>query len=279
MRGRRQARLRRRAPRACSVLTTSRSFGHVCYLGPPVGLKRLLFLVVVAAAMSLGLASSAPAGNFDEQRMGCSGEDPATCPTGTEGVPYSIPIELLPATRTRACAVLHGPPRAGPSRPDSPASAPTARASAARRPRPARTTSILTVDVRPGRRPARSRTRRTIASSSTSTLGSPSSRSGPSRRPRARSGAPYSLQMTATVPDAKTWTISSGTLPPGVALDAEHRPDLRHADGCGPVRLPGAREDERRRAATPRASRSSSATRSRSPDRIRSPQRGGRPAR
>ena len=33
-------------------------------------------------------------------------------------------------------------------------------------------------------------------------------------------GTPYSLQMTATVPDAKTWSINSGTLPPGVALDA-----------------------------------------------------------
>jgi hypothetical protein len=33
-------------------------------------------------------------------------------------------------------------------------------------------------------------------------------------------GAPYSLQMTATVPDAKTWSISSGALPPGLAIDA-----------------------------------------------------------
>ena len=60
-----------------------------------MGLKRLLLFVVLAAGMSLGLVSSAPAGNYDEQRMGCTGESPATCPTGTEGQAYSIPIELL----------------------------------------------------------------------------------------------------------------------------------------------------------------------------------------
>ena len=33
-------------------------------------------------------------------------------------------------------------------------------------------------------------------------------------------GVPYSLQMTATVSEAKTWSISSGALPPGLGIDA-----------------------------------------------------------
>jgi hypothetical protein len=33
-------------------------------------------------------------------------------------------------------------------------------------------------------------------------------------------GTPYSLQMTASVAEPKTWSISSGALPPGLAIDA-----------------------------------------------------------
>jgi hypothetical protein len=32
-------------------------------------------------------------------------------------------------------------------------------------------------------------------------------------------GAPYALQMTASVPEAKSWTINSGALPPGLAIN------------------------------------------------------------
>jgi hypothetical protein len=38
--------------------------------------------------------------------------------------------------------------------------------------------------------------------------------------PVGTTGTAYALQMTATVPDAKTWTISSGTLPAGLAIGA-----------------------------------------------------------
>ena len=66
-----------------SVLTaSSSSFGQVCYLGAPVGLKRLLLLVVLALVGSVLLVPGATAGNFDEQRMGCTGEDPGICPDG-----------------------------------------------------------------------------------------------------------------------------------------------------------------------------------------------------
>jgi hypothetical protein len=43
---------------------------------------------------------------------------------------------------------------------------------------------------------------------------------GPESTAAATTGTSYSLQMTASVPDAKTWSISSGTLPPGLAIDA-----------------------------------------------------------
>ncbi len=71
---------------------------------------------------------------------------------------------------------------------------------------------------------------------------------GPESTTPGTAGTPYSLQMTATVAEPKTWSISSGALPPGLAIDASTGPDLRHADGGRPVRLPGARQDERRRA-------------------------------
>jgi hypothetical protein len=43
---------------------------------------------------------------------------------------------------------------------------------------------------------------------------------GPESTVAATTGTPYSLQVTSSVPDAKTFSISTGTLPPGVALDA-----------------------------------------------------------
>jgi large repetitive protein len=43
---------------------------------------------------------------------------------------------------------------------------------------------------------------------------------GPESTTPGTRGKPYSLQMTASVSEPKTWTINSGTLPPGLALDA-----------------------------------------------------------
>ena len=42
---------------------------------------------------------------------------------------------------------------------------------------------------------------------------------GPESTAAGTTGAPYSLQMTSTVSDAKTWSISSGALPPGLAIE------------------------------------------------------------
>jgi hypothetical protein len=184
-----------------------------------VGLKRLLLFVVLAAAMSLGLASSAPAGNFDEEKMGCTGQDPATCPTGTEGVPYSITIYLTPPDGGRGedfqCATFHHtggnfPPGLSIASEGVISGTPT---------QAGMYDFYLTVKYDkettcPFKNPSDDRfiininpgvARLTI---------------GPESTTPGTMGAPYSLQMTASVPDAKTWSINSGTLPPGVALDA-----------------------------------------------------------
>jgi hypothetical protein len=182
-----------------------------------VGLKRLLFLVALAAVMSLGLASSAPAGNFDEQRMGCSGENPGTCPTGTTGVPYSIPIELL-GDEDEACAVYSV--SSGSLPPGLTVNSDGARIQGT----PTQAGGydfFLTVTYNreascPFKNPSDDSFRININPGLAKlTLGPEQSGVGP-----ATVGVAYSLQMTASVADPKTWTINSGTLPPGLALDA-----------------------------------------------------------
>ena len=179
-----------------------------------MGLKRLLLFVVLAAGMSLGLASSAPAGNYDEQRMGCTGESPATCPTGTEGQAYSIPIEML-GDEDESCAahrVSSGtfPPGLriadGPRIEGTPTQAGMFRfylTATLDCPYPcgSKCTSDdeFIIPINPGL------ARLTIGPESTT----------PGTR-----GAQYALQMTASVADAKTWTINSGQLPTGLVLDA-----------------------------------------------------------
>jgi len=69
-----------------------------------VRLSRILLLAALALVAAIVVVPGAVAGNFDEQRMGCAGEDPAICPTGTTGQPYSIPIELL-GDEDEQCAV------------------------------------------------------------------------------------------------------------------------------------------------------------------------------
>ena len=60
---------------------------------------RRLSLILIVAFVCLAGATFVPgaaAGNFDEGKMGCMGEEPATCPPGTVGQPYSMTIYLAP---------------------------------------------------------------------------------------------------------------------------------------------------------------------------------------
>jgi large repetitive protein len=169
--------------------------------------------------MSLGLVSSAPAGNFDEEKMGCTGQDPATCPTGTEGQPYSITIYLTPPDGGRGedfqCATFHHtggnfPPGLSIASEGVISGTPT---------QAGKYDFYLTVrydreTTCPFKNPSDDRFIININPGLAKlTLGPESTSPG-------TVGQPYSLQMTATVPEAKTWTVNSGTLPPGLALDA-----------------------------------------------------------
>ena len=63
--------------------------------------RMILLTVVLAAAAGLFLAPGAAAGNFDEQKMGCAGENPAVCPPARVGQGYSLTIYLTPPDNGR----------------------------------------------------------------------------------------------------------------------------------------------------------------------------------
>ena len=176
-------------------------------------------LVVFAAAMSLGLVSSAPAGNFDPEFMGCTGENPATCPTGTEGLAYSITIYLKPRDGGRGedfqCATFHHtsgnfPPGLSIASEGVISGTPTQAG-----------TYDFFLTVRydrettcPFKNPSDDRFIINI------NPGLPRLIIGPESTTPGTTGKPYSLQMTATVEGEKTWSVNSGALPPGVGIDA-----------------------------------------------------------
>jgi hypothetical protein len=190
-----------------------------------VGLKRLSLLVVFAAVLTLGFSSSAGAGNFDEPRMGCTGESPATCPTGTTGTPYSLPIELG-GDEDEGCATFYVtsgslPPGLSITRnvvnetgfgliSGTPTEAGSFR-------------FFLTVKL--DREQMCLDTCGAKCSSDDEFIinvnpGLPKLTLGPESTTPGTRGAPYSLQMTSTVEGPKTFSINSGELPPGLAIDA-----------------------------------------------------------
>ncbi len=185
--------------------------------------KRLFLLVVLALAASAVLVPGASAGNFDEQRMNCTGEDPAVCPKGTTGQPYSLPIELL-GDEDEGCAVYsiasgNLPPGLSLTRPvvnetgyGLISGTPTVAGEF---------TFYLKVTYNretgcPFKNPSDDRFVIKVDE------GQPKLTIGPEQSgvPIATVNAPYQLQMTATVPDQKTWSIASGVLPAGLTIDA-----------------------------------------------------------
>jgi hypothetical protein len=194
-----------------------------------VVVKRLFLGIVLALAAAIVLVPGAAAGNFDEPRMGCSGESPAICAMGTEGVPYSMPIELG-GDEDEGCATFHVtsgslPPGLSITRnvvnesghgliSGTPTQAGTYR---------------FFLTVRLDREPhcvtnCGSKCSSDDEFSITVNPGIPKLTIGPEQSgvPVGTVAAPYTLQMTATVPDAKTWTISSGTLPAGLTLGSSN---------------------------------------------------------
>ena len=183
-----------------------------------MGLRRFSLLVVLAAVLSIVFVPGASAGNFDPEKMGCTGETPIICPTGTTGQPYSLTIYLKPPDGGRGedfgCATFHVtsgtfPPGLTISDEGYISGTPT---------QAGNFDFYLTVryDKKPecAKTPSDDRFKIIINS------GLPKLTLGPESTMAATTGSPYTLQMTATVPDAKTWSISSGALPPGIGIDA-----------------------------------------------------------
>jgi hypothetical protein len=192
-----------------------------------VSLRRLLFIVVLAVAASAVFVPGATAGNFDEEKMGCTGEAPATCPTGTVGQPYSLTLYLVPPNDGRGedfgCATFafNGsyPPGLTISDEGYITGTPTeagmfdfflevtlnkeawcAETCGSK----CKSDDRFVIRINPGVPPV------------------PKLTIGPEQSgvPQGTTGTPYSLQMTANLPDAKTWSIVSGTLPPGLSLNS-----------------------------------------------------------
>jgi hypothetical protein len=182
-------------------------------------LKRLALLVAIAAAVALGVAASAPAGSISDTdpcpRHG--GDSDLVCPAGTTGVPYSIKFHgfevpicspgddkwsyengtLPPGLTLASDGTFSGTPTQAGSYgfwlllrlPNIPGQC-----------NPVDNSEIyIRITIMQGL------TKLTL---------------GPESAPAATTGTPYSFQMTSTVSDAKSWSISSGTLPPGVAINA-----------------------------------------------------------
>ena len=178
-----------------------------------MGLKRLVVIALLGLAGSVLLVPGATAGNFDEQRMGCTGEDPGICPTGTTGQAYTLPIELL-GDEDEGCAVYTV---SGGLPPGLSVDSDGARISGT--PTQAGTFDFYLVVTYnrqtscPFKNPSDDRFRISINE------GLAKLTIGPESTTPATTGAPYSLQLTASVDGDKTWTISSGTLPPGLSIN------------------------------------------------------------
>lgn len=181
-------------------------------------LKRFGWWVALPALAAAVVVHSAGAGNFDEERMGCIGEDPATCPAGTVGEPYSLTIYLTPPDGGRGedfgCATFHResgsfPPGLSISDEGYVSGTPTAAG-----------TYEFYLLVKYDKDPACSKVPSDDRFVISINPAVPKLMLGPESTTPGTVGTPYSLQMTATVPDAKTWSIAAGTLPPGLSIDS-----------------------------------------------------------
>ena len=193
-----------------------------------MGLKRFSLLVVLAAALSIVFVPGASAGKFDQGRMGCTGESPATCPAGTVGTAYSLPV-FLQDDDPWSCAVFKV----------SSGTFPTGLSLAPYASDETKGSRITGTPTQPGTYRFYISYTATREESCAAICGNkcqsddefiipinpgvaalPKLALGPEAAVTGTTGTPYSLQMTASVPDAKTFSISSGTLPPGLAINS-----------------------------------------------------------
>jgi hypothetical protein len=193
-------------------------------LAGAVSLKRLLPLVVLACVAASVLVSAAPAGGIADQPCpDAAGENTKTCPPGTEGVPYSIKFLLGDGV---GCApgddtwhIINGtaPPGLSLSTDGTLSGTPTQAG-----------TYKFWIEMRlpdywlPEEGRGCNGSADTTQEELTLVInpGIPKLTIGPESAPVGTVSTPYSLQMTASVADPKTWSILDGSLPPGLAIGA-----------------------------------------------------------
>jgi hypothetical protein len=191
-----------------------------------VSLKRFSIAIFLTVAAAFLFVPGASAGNFDEAKMGCAGENPATCPDGTVGQPYSLTIYVIPPDDERgedfgcmtfAASSGNFPPGLSISDEGYIIGTPTQPGTyefyltATMNKEPWCATSCgakctsddnFIINIKPGVPPK------------------PKLTIGPESTTPGTVGAAYTLPMTANLPDAKQWSISAGELPAGLTLGA-----------------------------------------------------------
>jgi hypothetical protein len=189
-------------------------------VAPRVSLKRLLFIVALSLAAAATLVSSASGGDIDDQPCpDVAGPDTSMCPAGTVGVPYSLAFRLKegsgcgPDDDSWVVSSGNFPPGLTLSSEGVASGVPTAAGSysffvTVSYPFIEGTCAggfsdkRVTIPINPGVPPK------------------PKLTIGPETTTPATVGTPYSLPMTANLPEAKSWSISDGALPPGLNIGA-----------------------------------------------------------
>ena len=189
-----------------------------------MGLKRLLFIVVLAAATSLGVVSDASAGSIADFTPCPKSGVYLVCPVGTTGQSYSIKFrgdeDPICAPGDDKWYARNGtvPPGLSLATNGTLSGTPT---------QPGTYTFWLHLELPdyfnpepPPGQGCSSRDNSEEQVSVTIVPGLAKLTVGPESTTPGTRGTPYALQMTASVSEAKTWTINSGSLPTGLVLDA-----------------------------------------------------------
>lgn len=174
-------------------------------------------IAIVAFAFTAGAVSDARAGIGDDVCPDARGEDTNTCPPGQVGVPYSITFKLpegqgcSPGDDVWSIVGGESPPGLSMSSSGTLAGTP-AQAGA----------FVFDIQMALPDTPNCNGSKDTTQRRMTLTINPAIPRLilGPESTAPATTGAPYSLQLTASIPDAKTFSVSGGALAPGLAIDA-----------------------------------------------------------
>jgi hypothetical protein len=193
-----------------------------------VAVKRLfLATLLVALSAFVAFAPRASAGDFaDGPCFDASGPDSATCPAGTTGSPYSVTILPKDGAGCGAVSPQEWTVSSGSLPPGlTLASNGTAGAAISGTPTQAGNFAFYITVHNPYKEdPPGTIVCNGDYSDKKFTIpinpGVPKLTLGPESASTGTTGAPYALQVTASVPDAKTFSISTGALPAGLAINA-----------------------------------------------------------